>query len=752
MTNPIRNILIGKGEKLISDGVWKNNAKTKPLPYTVDQQRALLHPSLLSLKELADSVNPALAPRGEICAKLTLHPEFLAKSYFPEVLLRHSALRLLGSRGLVVTPRAMVRGKAPRPGQTAALIVAGTAQSFETADEMLMSSAVGYRPRHVEFCRLERIEAFTGVDRVRVDLQRYDGWLEVSLHAALEDEDIRKAFTSFVHDAGGRLNPARMRTVGGLTFVPIEIVGSEPGAVIARLSDFSHLRLVRNMPLITVDPEGPVSLTRQLLFPSPALPREKAISTDVRVAIFDGGVMPGLLPWVRALDAATVPPSNPSDIAHGTHVTSAYLFGSVDEQAQTLQRPYTNVDHIRVLPSQSKDYRVLDVIDRIIDTLTAARDDGRPYELANLSLGPRMPIVDEDPHEWTVRLDDLLSLGDLFMTVAVGNDGLEGPDLGRIQPPSDAVNCFAVGASDRAGGKWQRADYSGIGPGRSPGLVKPDAMAHGGSSISPLQLYSPLKDELVHRLGTSYSAPLALRLAGGLRATVKEPLSPIMLHALLVSSAQMSRRRHEQSAVGWGLLPTSMEGVLYSAPDEVVVMYQGSIEAGHPIRARIPLPPDLGPDAEVNLRATFAYRAPTDPAHPVNYTRAGLLIRFQPDSIKSVPFFGLGMYDTEEVLRRDALRWDTCLSKERKMKAGDLPEPSFVINYQTREEGHPKKKTSNVPVSDSTANEIKEILPFALVLRVKVTGTVDLASRVLLQYDALQEVSLRASIDLNLNN
>ena len=458
------------GVKSTTDyGYPKNNAKTKPLPYTVDQQRALLHPSLLSLKELADSVNPALAPRGEICAKLTLHPEFLAKSYFPEVLLRHSALRLLGSRGLVVTPRAMVRGKAPRPGQTAALIVAGTAQSFETADEMLMSSAVGYRPRHVEFCRLERIEAFTGVDRVRVDLQRYDGWLEVSLHAALEDEDIRKAFTSFVHDAGGRLNPARMRTVGGLTFVPIEIVGSEPGAVIARLSDFSHLRLVRNMPLITVDPEGPVSLTRQLLFPSPALPREKAISTDVRVAIFDGGVMPGLLPWVRALDAATVPPSNPSDIAHGTHVTSAYLFGSVDEQAQTLQRPYTNVDHIRVLPSQSKDYRVLDVIDRIIDTLTAARDDGRPYELANLSLGPRMPIVDEDPHEWTVRLDDLLSLGDLFMTVAVGNDGLEGPDLGRIQPPSDAVNCFAVGASDRAGGKWQRADYSGIGPGRSPG-------------------------------------------------------------------------------------------------------------------------------------------------------------------------------------------------------------------------------------------------------------------------------------------
>lgn len=748
MSDSNRNLLIGRGEKLISDGVWKRNSSKKPLPYTIDQQRGLLHPSLTRLAALAASAPAVKAPRREICAKVTLHPEFLAKTYFPDVLLRQSDLRLVGSRGAVVTPRAMVRGKPPYPAQTATLIVAGTAKSFNAADLMLMSTDKEDIPRHLEFCKVERIEYFGPADRARVDLKTFDGWLEVSLHAGLSDHDINSAFVTLVRSTGARIDPARIRTVGGLSFAPIEVgANSQVADVIAELSDFSHLRVIRNMPHISVDPEIPSAMTRQLQFHAPRLPEKSAISAGIRVAIFDGGFTPGRLPWVTSHSAGNLPPAVPGDIAHGEHVTSAYLFGPVDDQATSLPVPYTNVEHYRVLPSQAQDMRVLDVIDRIVNTLKSARDDGRPFELANLSLGPRVPIIDEDPHEWTVRLDDLLSLGDLFMTVAVGNDGIEGPDLGRIQPPSDAVNCFAVGASDRPDGKWQRADYSGIGPGRCPGLVKPDALAHGGSLAAPLQLYSPASGRLVHKIGTSYSAPLTMRLAAGLRATVNDSLKPIMLHALLVSSAQMTRRRHEQTAVGWGLLPPHVDGVLYSDPDEVVVMYQGEIEPSQPLRARVPIPLAVDPDAEVRLQATFAYRAPTDPAHPINYTQAGLLIRFQPDGTTSKPFFGLSMYDNEEVLRRDALRWDTCLSRGKSIRAGLLTDPSFVINYQTREEGKPKKKVK-ARRGASQAKEYQDKMPFALVLRLKVPGVVDLASRVLARYDVLQEVSLRASIDI----
>ena len=43
------------------------------------------------------------------------------------------------------------------------------------------------------------------------------------------------------------------------------------------------------------------------------------------------------------------------------------------------------------------------------------------------------------------------------------------------------MNALAVGAADDTGTGWARAPYSAIGPGRSPGVVKPDLMAFGGN-------------------------------------------------------------------------------------------------------------------------------------------------------------------------------------------------------------------------------------------------------------------------------
>lgn len=76
------------------------------------------------------------------------------------------------------------------------------------------------------------------------------------------------------------------------------------------------------------------------------------------------------------------------------------------------------------------------------------------------------------------------------MTVAVGNDGAHGQNRGRIQPPADAVNAFAVGASGGSHEKAGRASYSCLGPGRSPGVVKPDAIAFGEAKGSPLRLHA----------------------------------------------------------------------------------------------------------------------------------------------------------------------------------------------------------------------------------------------------------------------
>lgn len=738
------NLLIGQGERLFQDGEWKGSSRKKPDAYTIDHQRSFFTPVLAVLAESARHQEQRLAPRGEVAAKITIHPEFLAKSYFPASLLRNTGLRLIGSRATDITPRKMVRDKDPKELPTAVLIVAGTAEDYVRASNLLTADDTSQVVQQ-SFNRLERIEPFQPQDRKRgLDLANFDGWAEVVLHASLSDQDIRRSFFDLANDLGGEFDRERARTIGGLTFLPVHIPASAAREFVQVVEKFTHLRAIRNMPVISEDPLNS-DPARSLAF-APPLPQFPAIDPDIRSVIFDGGFTPGLLPWVNASDAPGVP-ATASSLPHGQAVTSAFLFGAIDDNQQEIKPPFCNVDHVRVLPSTSVDMHVADVIDRIVGTLQNARDAGNPYSLANLSLGPRMPIVDDDPHEWTVRLDDFLSLGDLFLTVAVGNDGANGQDLGRIQPPADAVNAFAVGASDGHHDKAARASYSCLGPGRSPGLVKPDASAFGGAQGNPMRLVDPASGMIKLHAGTSYAAPLALRLAAGIKSSIDQQIEPIMLHALLVSRAQFNPYRHDQTEVGWGVLPASFEEILYSPEDEVVVMYQGMIAKGQPLRAAVPLPQGLPFEGKAQIAATFSYRAPIDPAHPVNYTRSGLEVRFQADGENSVPFFSKTNFDAEQTLRGDALKWETCRHKKKSIEIDTLTSPSFVIRYQGREEGAPDDDARRdadrnlLPVDQQPS-----ALPFALVVRIKIPGVTDLSTRVLQQFQVLSEIPLKVQI------
>ncbi|MHC1654114.1 S8 family peptidase [Stenotrophomonas maltophilia] len=747
MAEQKRNLLIGKGERLFEDGKWPPGRGGKPAPYSLEQQRSLFTPTLLDLAKRATQAPMSIAPRNEIAAKITIHPEFLAKSYFPSSLLHQSGVRLIGSRAIDITPRAMVREKEPARRPTAILLIAGTAEAFGRMNSLL-NSANSPNATKVDITHLEAIEPFLPIDKKRgLDLANLDGWTEVVLHASLGDNDIKEAFFDLAESAGAFLKRDRARTIGGLTFLPVKAPDEGAQDFVRAVETFTHLRAIRNMPLLADDPGlfgSEVERTQEL---APSFPAAPAIAADFRALILDGGFSAGLLPWVTAMDAAGVPPKATS-LSHGHAVTSAFLFGSIEEDQASLAPPYCNVDHVRVLPSTATDTKVIDVIDRIIATLQAAREEGKPYTLANLSLGPRLPIVDDDPHEWTVRLDDFLSLGDLFMTVAAGNDGSAGQDLGRVQPPADAVNAFSVGASDNHHAKSKRAPYSCLGPGRSPGLVKPDVVAFGGASSKPMRLVDPLTGMISKHAGTSYSAPLALRLAAGLMASVDEHVSPSMLHALLVSKAQFNARHgHSQLEVGWGILPATVDDILYSSEDEVVVMYQGVIAKGQPIRARVPLPAGLDVEEKALIGATFVYRAPIDPAHPVSYTRSGLEILFQPDSQSSYPFFSRTEFDTEQTLRDDALKWEACRHRHKNVPIEIMTDPSFVIRYQGRDEG----ASDDQPIKGKDgallpAAEQPSALPFALAIRIRVPSQPNLAKLVLEQFSVLSEVSLRLEV------
>jgi len=248
--------------------------------------------------------------------------------------------------------------------------------------------------------------------------------------------------------------------------------------------------VLREMPrLRSLDPEPKEHQDGARSF-SVNLPKGSPLSGDFRVAVFDGGIPEGseLSDWVNVYDTPGVGSASAKGLSHGLGVTSALLFGPLIP-GEPIAPPAARVDHYRVLDEShfgTADSDLFEVLDRIVQTLGTKK-----YELVNLSIGPDIPIEDNEVHAWTAKLDELLSSGSLLATIAVGNNGHLDHASGnaRVQPPSDAVNALSVGAADSLLPDWRRAGYSAIGPGRSPGLVKPNLVAFGGSGTAAQQYY-----------------------------------------------------------------------------------------------------------------------------------------------------------------------------------------------------------------------------------------------------------------------
>ena len=64
-----------------------------------------------------------------------------------------------------------------------------------------------------------------------------------------------------------------------------------------------------------------------------------------------------------------------------------------------------------------------------------------------------------------------------------------------------------MGACNSLGPTWKRAQYSAVGPGRSPGIVKPDIVAFGGDLETPYNVIDLVDNQIAGTLGTSFAAP-----------------------------------------------------------------------------------------------------------------------------------------------------------------------------------------------------------------------------------------------------
>src|SRR4051794_36962256 len=119
------NYLLGRAERL---GGKIDPPKIKPNkahPYTPEKAKERNVPKLRTTAIELGTVPKAACPRDEAVALLTLHPSYLAKTYFPDHLLDAANLRHVGSRTRMVSPDAWAIKDPPNEAVAAELFVAG---------------------------------------------------------------------------------------------------------------------------------------------------------------------------------------------------------------------------------------------------------------------------------------------------------------------------------------------------------------------------------------------------------------------------------------------------------------------------------------------------------------------------------------------------------------------------------------------------------------------------------------------------
>ncbi len=694
--------LIGKAELLTYSikAPKKNMGAGKAHPYSLGEAREALLPQIAASNAYFDALSTTEAPWDVAVAKITLHPAYIAKSYFPAALLGQVGLAAVGSRTVRISPRKRTSSKMPQSMDTTQLLVAGRRSNLRTLSQFAGSLFDG-TPEAIEFAEIESINPMTEADRLR-PVEAGSHVFEIGLHIlpGQPSTDAIAQFAEHAGECGFTINEKHQFVAGSLAFLAIE----GDAAQLERLARYALARVVRPMPKL----RGVRPPQRGLAVSVPfQMPKGEPISTEPRVAILDGGlpdehVVGG---YVRRYFEADPDADDVADYqAHGLGVTSAVLFGAITPGTEA-ERPFSYVDHHRVLDaiSDTEDpyelYRTLGHVETVLLS--------RQYQFINLSLGPDLPIDDHDVHAWTAVIDTNLSDGETLMVVAAGNNGERDAALGlnRVQVPADGVNTLAVGAADSASDTWNRASYSAVGPGRMPGRRKPDLVAFGGSPTEYFHHATPGKTPvLTANLGTSFASPLALRSAIAIRSLLGPDVNPLTARALLLHACEFETH-HARDQVGWGRVCTDVNKLISCDEHSARSIYQGKLAPGKFLRAPLPLPAEAL-TGNVLIRATFCYACEVDPQDACSYTKAGLVVTFRPheekvpedsEQAKTFSLFPSSEWRDEAELRGDLGKWETVLQGQHDFRGSSLLRPVFDIHYNARDAGAPAARAASIP-------------------------------------------------------
>lgn len=699
--------ILGYGERMI-EPIQRGTGGGEPnYPRTYEEARNLLHSQLATLQHDIVAI-PEEKRMQDLVVTVRLNSKFLAKSYTPNTLFRDSGFENVGSRKWIYSN-----------GQETCyskLHFVKTNQNNLNQFKTLLERE-GIRLSESFKKDVQKIEQISLLSPDELSLGFDAGWREGKVELVLhpfgseENEVVLKLKQLLIRNGVDQESLRIKNYHNGPTFISAYLTRK----ALAEISDFNPLR--------TVHPMKAQPFPEMRTFghsPDAPIPITATQKSRIKVGIFDGGIDPDnpLLKNFSSEGRAIGTPVDHSGIKHGTAVAGAVLYGAFNNlpTGATVPQPTVSVESFRVLPTLNPaDFELYEVID-IIEDIVPARHD---IDVYNISLGPSGPILDDDISRFTYSLDELAWSHKKLFVIAVGNEGNLAEPLNRIQAPADMVNGLGIGAFayDFTTGEIIKASYSCVGQGREGCKVKPDILAFGGDSNTPIHLVSyDEPDKKLLSAGTSFAAPIIAGKAGEILGRC-DLFSPLVARGLLIHSA--IHPTYVDNNMGYGYLDQSVDEMLYCSDKQVTIVYSSSMRPTTLAKLPIPFPLNARDAGMIELSWTIAVLSKTNPLHVEDYTESAIEDTFYPNSRRyrfssqnqnvtkhldndqaeiaqllaagwrqgSLPITkSANSYQTEQA-RRGELKWDTIVRKWDRVRYSSLYNPFLVLHGMDRNNG-----------------------------------------------------------------
>jgi hypothetical protein len=704
--------ILAHGELYIEGITKSNSGGAKSYPHEYNEAREKVLNDIVSVQSRIDNNPELFLDEKVICVRL--EPKFEAKSYAPDNIASISrGMRLIGGRKYAFSSDAGVKAK---------LYYLRTDNAG--IDKLRTVLELGLKDNQTSWKQMiqsiNRIDIMESSEKIMGFSDEWEeGYVEFVLHP-LGDDCREDVISSFLRIANVNREDVHLKTYeDGLTFVGTRTNRKS----LELMANFNPLRSVH--PIEDID----LQVVRNISAPGPHPPKTK-INTGVIVGAFDTGIddkSPYFDGFARNTDLVV---NSVKQLLHGSGVAGALLYGNITKvnPSDVLPSPLLSVEMFRVLPEDGTTYAgdpvgklgLYETIDKIENIVKKHPE----IKLYNLSIGPYMPIIDDEINRFTYALDRLsYNVGEnevnpLF-TVACGNDGYKPDDLCRIQPPSDMVNGLAVGAYTFTPlNEPCRAGYSCIGPGREGGKIKPDVLDFGGSTDRPFIAISSERDKIVTQAGTSFAAPLVMHKIGNMMAMCNEIL-PHMGRTLIIHTANLEAGKVRNNYEGYGFVSTDIESILECTDNKVTILYQGELMPG--ATAKLPIFAPRINEVKGNVAITWTITTIVSPdIKDIDaYTNNGIEDTFYPHSekytfrkgrnvkklnlleagnnSKMTEYMNLGyikstMPDSmpgkickdECALRNSDLKWDTVIKKHRTLRGPSVYNPFITLHAMGR--------------------------------------------------------------------